>query len=159
MRKILVAIDGSPCALKAVAYTARQFAGISDVQITLFHVLPYVPAAFWDDGHVLSEEEKEVREKIVDKWLSAQTSRLEPIFRDAIEILLKRGIDQQQIAVRSVSDSYDTAGSILEEARTGGYQTIVIGRCGRSQTERLIMGSVTGKVIDHGMGIAVCVVE
>lgn len=159
MRKILVAIDGSPCALRAVDYTARQFSGLVDVQIMLFHVLPYVPAVFWDDGHILSGKEKEVREKIVERWLSAQAARLEPLFREAVELLLKRGIPEQQITARSVSDSSDTASSILEEARTGGYQTVVMGRCGHSQTERRLTGSVTAKVLAHGAGAAVCVVE
>ncbi len=73
MRKVLIAIDGSEGAQKAVDYAGRQFAGISDLQITLYHVSPGVPPELWDDGHILSEEEKKAREKVRDKWLS--TSR------------------------------------------------------------------------------------
>jgi Universal stress protein family len=35
MKKILVAIDGSPCALKALEYVGEQFSGMNDLQITL----------------------------------------------------------------------------------------------------------------------------
>jgi hypothetical protein len=50
MRKILIAIDGSEGALKAVDYVGRQFSGINDGIITLFYVSPGVPPELWDDG-------------------------------------------------------------------------------------------------------------
>ncbi|MGD0885116.1 MAG: universal stress protein [Thermodesulfovibrionales bacterium] len=159
MKKILVAIDGTPCSLKAVDYVGQQFSGVNDLEITLFYVLPYVPAAFWDDGHILTEEEKEARKKVVDKWLLNQRMRLEPIFREASEALAARGIRPEQVTIRSVSDSTDVAGSILEEVRSRDYQTLVMGRCGRLQGERFLMGSVTTKIINQGAGIAICVVE
>lgn len=159
MRKILIAIDDSPCAMKAVEHVGRQFSGIDDINITLFHVLPYVPAGFWDDGHILTEEEREARKKVVDQWLTNQALKLNPLFQEAIKILASGGIPPERITVRSVSDSSDVAGSILEEAGTGGYQTLVMVRCGRSQAERRLLGSVTSKVVNQGAGIAVCVVE
>jgi nucleotide-binding universal stress UspA family protein len=159
MSKLLIAIDGSECSHRAVEYVARQFSGLSGLEVTLFHVLPYVPAVLWDDGHIKNSEEVEARKKLVDLWLANQTSRLEPIFRGATDILTRGGIKPEQITVRSVSDSIDTAGSIIEEARTGGYQTLVMGRCGRTAGERLLMGSVTTKVINYGTGMALCVVE
>jgi nucleotide-binding universal stress UspA family protein len=158
VKKILLAIDGSACSLKAVDYIGQQFSGVQDLEITLFHVLPYVPAAFWDDGHILTEEEREARKKVVDRWLSNQKMRLEPIFHGAIERLAKRGINPEQITMRSVSDSTDVAGSILEEAKSGDYQTLVMGRSGHSQGERLFMGSVTTKIITQGAEIAICIV-
>jgi len=45
MRKVLVAIDGSDNALKAVDYVSQQFCG-EDVRIMLFHVLPFIPTEF-----------------------------------------------------------------------------------------------------------------
>ncbi|HXX58332.1 MAG TPA: universal stress protein [Thermodesulfovibrionales bacterium] len=159
MKNILIAIDDSPCALRAVGYVGQQFSGMGDLEITLFHVLPYVPAGFWDDGHILTAGEREERKKVVDRWLSNQTLKLDPLFREAVKILTGKGIGQERITIRSVSDSTDVAGSILEEAQSGGYQTLVMGRCGRSQAERRLMGSVTTKVVNHGAGIAVCIVE
>ena len=71
MRKVLVAIDGSDNALKAVDYVSQQFCG-EDVRIMLFHVLPFIPTEFWDDGHILTQEEKNARRGVVDKWLTNQ---------------------------------------------------------------------------------------
>lgn len=50
MKKMLIAIDDSQSAMKAVEYAGQQFSGIGDLQIVLFHVLPNLPAIFWDEG-------------------------------------------------------------------------------------------------------------
>lgn len=159
MKKILIAIDESQGSLKAVDYAGRQYAGTTDFHITLFHVLPNLPTTFWDDGHVLSKGEMEDRKKVIDKWADNQKLRLDPVFKKAIDILTGIGISRQQIETKSVTETKDIAESILDEAKDGGHQVLVMGRHSYSQAERIIMGSVTAKVINLGAGITVCVVE
>ena len=159
MNKMLVAIDGSQCAMRAVDYAGRQFSGNRDLRITLLHVLPYPPAPFWDDGHVLSEQEKAARNSVIEKWLVNQRAKLEPLFKEAVELLIGQGIGPEQIEKKSISDSTDVAESILEEARDGGYQTLILGRCGLSASKRFLMGSVTTKIVNNGSGIAICIGE
>ncbi len=72
MRKVLVAIDGSEGALKAVDYVGRQFSGIGDLAVTLFYVSPGIPPELWDDGHILTEVEKAARQGVFEKWLNNQ---------------------------------------------------------------------------------------
>jgi nucleotide-binding universal stress UspA family protein len=159
MKKILVAVDGSEGSLRAVDYVGRQFAGMEDLRITLFHVLPYVPTSFWDDGHVLTTEERRARQEVVDKWIRNQQLNLDPIFQSAKEVLVKKGIPEARIDTKGVSDSADVAETILEEVSDGGYQTLVLGRRGLSPAKRLFMGSVTSEIINRGTGTAICVVE
>src|SRR5512139_3600970 len=128
MKKILLAIDGSECAKKAVAYVGEQFSNMKDLKITLLHVLPYLATSLWDDGHILSEEERNERKKVVDRWMKNQQLKLEPMFTNAGGILTKGGIKPEQIETKAITDSMDVADSILEEARNGGYQTLVLGR-------------------------------
>jgi nucleotide-binding universal stress UspA family protein len=159
MRKILIAIDGSEGASKAVNYAGKQFAGISDLEITLYHVSPGVPPELWDDGHILTEAEKAARKEVLDKWLSNQKLELNSIFQPAIEILVKRGIKPKQIETKSVSESVkNTAQCILAEAKTGGYQTLILGRCGASPAAHALMGSIANKIINRRAGIAICLV-
>lgn len=158
MKKMLIAIDGSRCALKAVDYVGQQFSGTRDLKITLLHVIPYPPAPLWDDGHILTTEEKEAREKVIAKWLVNQIEKAEPIFKEAVRALTERGIEPQQIETKTISDSINVAESILEETRNGGYPTLVLGRCGISLSERF-MGSVTSRIVNHGSGTAICIVE
>ncbi len=158
MKKVLVGIDGSPGAMKAVEHVARLLGGTSDLRITLFHVLPNLPAKFWDDGHILTQGEKEARKQVVDTWVANQKVMIEPVFKKAAETLAKSGMSPQQIETKSISDSLDVADSILEEAQKG-YQMLVLGRHGHTPTERVIVGSITSKIVNHGAGIPVCVVE
>ena len=158
MKKILIAIDESKGSLKAVEQVGGQYAGMKDLHITLFHVLPNLPTTFWDDGHVLTKKEMADRKKVIDKWLVNRKLRLDPLFKGAIAILTRKGISRQQIERKSVSETEDIAESILDEAKDGGYQVLVIGRNSYSQEERIILGSVTAKIINLGAGITVSVV-
>jgi nucleotide-binding universal stress UspA family protein len=159
MRRILVAIDGSESASRVTEYCGKQFSGMSDLSLTLFHVLPNFPPRFWDDGHILTKEEKEARQGVVDKWLGNQKLATEPMFRNAIETLTRAGIHQEQIEMKTIPDSTNEVTSILEETRDGGYLTLVLGRYGLSWIDEHVLGSTTGKIIHRGAGLAICVVE
>ena len=159
MRKILVAIDGSEGALRAVDYVGRQFSGISDLGITLFYVSPGVPPELWDDGHILTEAEKIARQEVLDQWLRNQKRELDSIFQPAIEALIARGMNPQQIETKTASESVrNTPECIVAEAKTGDYLTLVVGRCGLHRTSHALLGSVVDKIINRGAGIAACVV-
>lgn len=159
MSKMLLAIDDSPGAMKAVGYAARQFSRAKDLEIVLIHVLPNLPAVFWDDGHILSKEEKKERKKIVDKWLADCVTKMEPVFREATALLTAQGIKKKEISRKTISDSIDTANSMLEEAKDSGAQTIVLGRHGNPGGARSLAGSVTNKVVGQGTGITVIIVD
>ena len=144
MKKMLIAIDESKGSRKAVEQVGRQYAGMTDLHITLFHVLPNLPTTFWDDGHVLTKREMADRKKVIDKWSDNQKLRLDPLFNGAIAILTKKGISRQQIERKSVSETEDIAESILDEAKDGGYQVPVMGRNSYSQGKRIILGDSKG---------------
>ena len=161
MKKLLIAIDGSENALKAVDYVGQQFSGMGDLRITLFHVLPTVVPELWDDGHILTEEEKRERKVVLDKWQANQKLKLEPLFRSAVETLVQRGIRPDQIETKSTRESVtNIPDCIASEAKTGGYQTLVIGRCGRySRARHILLGNTANNILNRGAGIAICVVE
>jgi nucleotide-binding universal stress UspA family protein len=159
MKKMLIAIDDSPNAFKAVEYVAQQFAGTGELEIELVYVLPNLPAIFWDEGHILSTEEKQDRKKVIDKWLADRKAKMAPVFTKAIDALTGKGISPRQITAKSLSDSTDVAESILEEARDGGYQSIVVGRRGVAAGKNPLIGSITGKIVSQGSGLAVIIVE
>jgi nucleotide-binding universal stress UspA family protein len=154
---MLIALDDSTAAMRAVEYAGQQFGGNGDIEVGLVHVLPNLPAIFWDEGHILSEDEKKERKKVVDKWIADRKAKMDPVFRKAAEVLAKNGIKTAQVRTKSLSDSTDVALSILEEARDAGYQTIVVGRC--DHPSKHLLGSVSGKIVNLGEGFAVTVVE
>ena len=155
----MIAIDGSEGALKAVEFVGRFFSESSDLKITLLHVLPELPAGIWEEGHILSVQEKEKRKAAIDNWQNNQKLNIENIYKRALNTLTENGIEPQQVETKSISEFADVAETILDEARNGGYQVLILGRRGLSNMSRFLMGSVTNKVIHHGTGLALCIVE
>ena len=96
---------------------------------------------------------------VVDKWLGNRKLATEPMLGNAVETLTRAGIPHEQIETKTIPDSTNEVTSILEEARDGGYLTLVLGRCGLSWMDEHVLGSTTGKIIHRGAGLAICVVE
>ncbi len=59
--KLLIALDSSEGAWRAVEYVAETFGKTPDVQVTLLHILSGLPPALWDDGHILGDKERQGR--------------------------------------------------------------------------------------------------
>ena len=53
----------------------------------------------------------------------------------------------------------DIAGNILEEARNGHHETIVVGRQWTSRIKRIFGGGVTDQLLRDAKGFAIWVVE
>jgi hypothetical protein len=81
---------------------------------------------------------------------------MEPVFKKAADTLTRAGFKSQQLLNKSISDSTDVSQSILEEAKDGGYQTILVGRC--NHPVRHLLGNVSGKIVNQATGIAVTLV-
>ncbi len=158
MNRIMIAIDESPGAMKAVEYAARYFSRAGNLRVLLVHVLPNLPAIFWDDGHILNEEEKKERQKVVDKWLADRIAKLEPVFRQATATLTSQGTPTEAIDRKTISDSLDAAESLLEAAQESAADTIVLGRQGHPEEKLILPGSVAGKVISQARGLTIIAV-
>lgn len=59
-RKVLLAVEGFQDCLALTHYAGEFFGSIPGLQFTLLHLISPVPPAFWDDGHILSPEEKRI---------------------------------------------------------------------------------------------------
>ncbi len=158
-REVLIAFDGTAGAMAAVDYVGRQFSGLTGVKVTLLYVLPQLPPQLWDDGHVLTAGEKTGRQSVISTWAANQKMRMEGLFDEASKLLVQRGIKAEHIEHKIRLDFNNIADGILDEARSGHYTTLVIGRCGASRMEHLLTGSVTAKIVSRGAGLAICVVD
>ena len=159
MRKMLIGVHDKFCSMRAVDYVEKQFRGVDDLDVTLVHVLPNLPAMFWDEGHILSDAEKKDRQKVVDTWVTRQKDHMEPIMNSMAAGLVRAGVKASQIRTKFVLDSTDVADSLLEEAQEGGYQTILLGRCGIHEGKHLLVGSIPSKLIHKAAGLAICIVQ
>jgi nucleotide-binding universal stress UspA family protein len=159
MRKILIGVHDKYCSMRAVEFMGKQFSLTDNLEVLLVHVLPNLPALFWDEGHILTEAEKQERQKVVDTWVVKQRDMIEPILQSMVRHLVQSGLRQEQVKMKFISGSIDVADSLLDEAKDGGYQTLLLGRCGIREGKHLLMGSIPSKLIQNAAGLAVCIVQ
>lgn len=125
--KILVPVDGSEHSGRAVLH-ALDLARPQGAQITLMHCYDHIPLLIGGQARVeLSSELRTESEALCQPF--AQTLRqagLDPV------LLLCEGHPEK---------------AIVEEARTGGYDLIVMGSRGLSDLEGMLLGSVAHRVL------------
>ena len=134
--KILLGLDGSDNALRAVEHVGRIVGG-AGVEIRLIHVVR---------GKNKDFEEK--TKEAVSEFLEQAKSRL-----------AKSGITREQARADILTGKRSRAKALVEIARKEGYGTIVLGRRGLSEVEDFSMGRVTNKVVYMAKGLAVWVVN
>lgn len=148
-RKIIVGIDSSDGSMLAVDHLAKVLKGVSR-KILLIHVIRKVPEINGLSDQDARQFEKEREEKAAKE--------IEPVFQKAFEILQAAGILPGEILTKVIMGATTRAGTILQEARSGGYGTIVVGRRGVSTVEEFDMGRVSNKLVQSAKDRALWVV-
>ena len=154
--KLLIALDNSEGAWHAVEYVAQAFSQTPGVEVTLLHILAGLPPAFWDDGHILSDKEKESRHRLIASWQADQEKLWQGLVARAKDLLSGAGLTT--VHNKFKPKYFDVAEDIVREAMEGGVGTIVMGRRGMGTAKTLLLGSVTNKVVQNSQGRAVIIV-
>ena len=157
--KILVALDASDGAWRAVEYVAQTFGKTPGVEVMFLHILAGLPPAFWDDGHILEDKEREARERMIGQWQAEQEKNWLGLVAKAKDTLVAAGIAAEAVGARFTPKYYDVAEDIINEATSAGCSTVVMGRRGLGKAKALLLGSVTTKVVHNAKGCAVTIVE
>lgn len=150
-REILVAMDGSPGAMKAVDYVANLFGG-SNKEVILFHAMRQLGFPF------MNAENAGPMKNIEEMFWSEDQEAMESVFEDAKARLLKAGFKAAQVRSKIVKGVTSRAASLIEEAKKNVYGTIVVGRTGVSQVDEFNIGRVSNKVIHHAENMAVWII-
>ncbi len=123
----------------------------------LSHLRPKVPA----EQQAKDQPGEEFQTLVLRMRAQLNQTEME-IFAPAKQILEERGIQGtlSTIETKVATHSHpDVALAIIEEAKVGGYGTIVLGKRGRSMIKEFLLGGVTCKVIHHIKGCTIWVVE
>lgn len=152
--KILVALDESENAMRAVEYIAKSFT--PDHEVTLFHVLldtaaicgmnspELIPYFTSEQIAFCSLEDK--KKELVQKAMDRARARL-----------ISAGYKDEKIYSKTQTRNKGVARDILAEAQSG-YDTIVMGRRGLSGIAEFLLGSVSQKVLHNVEQISVVLV-
>ncbi|UCG11641.1 MAG: universal stress protein [Deltaproteobacteria bacterium] len=156
--KLLVAIDNSAEAMRVVDYVGAMLAGTKR-RIELFHVLrdSGLLSAGDEDDFIYSDEIAKFGD-VKDDFERAEEA-IQEVFTEAFGRLEKLGFSRDQVTTTIVTGASSRAKAIVEEAKAGGYGTIVVGRRGLSRVEEFFMGRVSNKVIQLAKEMAVWVVS
>jgi len=140
--RILVALDESGHGRYIVRYINRLLKP-GAVEFVLFSVLSKMPERFWDmEEHPAAEHQ----ETAVKRWKASQEKSMADFMVDAVNLLTHQGVPTDAIKVKLQNRITGIARDILQEAKNG-YDAVVVGRQGINPITRLVIGSVTGKLI------------
>jgi len=162
LSRILIAVDDSEHSARALRYVGTLLRDVRNVQVTLFHVLKPMPRELLEHGGSENPVE-EVRlatelQQDQENWVSAESVMEYPILVQALELFGKTGFPLDRVTLKFGQED-DIAQTILDEARTGGYGTIVISRQGSNGMKRFFGGGITDQLLREASGYTLWVVE
>ena len=131
-KQILVPIDGSPTAALAVA-KAQGLAKAFDAIVTVIYVID--PYPFTGVGTEFAYGQ--------DQYLAVAKAEAASSLEGALATLQAAGVNAGSLVV----DGHSVHRSILETAQSIGADLIVMGSHGRRGIEKLVLGSVTQRVL------------
>jgi len=147
-KNILIAVDESENARRAVTYVGRLLAGTKGFKVLILHVMPQP-----EEDYFATPTEK-------DKWFERHKLKIDAMLEDYRTLLISEGFDPKDISVRSTLRYCPSmAQCILAERNEIQYGTIVVGRQGLSRSEEFLFGSVSSKIVTHARNCTVWVVE
>jgi len=147
-KNILIAVDESENARRAVLYVAQLLEGAAGFSVTILHVINEP-----EEDYFPTTDEKE-------KWLSQYKEKIDKMLEDYRQILIQRGFNRSAVSVRStIRYCPSMAQCILEERDETEYSTVVVGRQGLSRSQEFLFGSVSSKIVNYARNCTVWVVE
>lgn len=147
-RHILIAIDESENAKRALLYAGDFLGGVPGFRSTLLSIIPEPSEDYFE-----SETDRE-------KWIEEQRSRAKELLEKYRQILVQSGFNGNKVDIRiDVRHCPSVAECILDVQRELGCCTIVVGRRGISKKEEFIFGSTSNRLLHSGKNCAVWVIE
>ena len=147
-RRILLCIDESENAQRAVDYVGRLVGSLPGFQIAVVSIVEEPSPDIFP------------RPEDRDHYLSEKHIAIEQVLNQARDRLIELGVDEKAVAVELHQRRCDSlAECILDEQRTIDYGTVVVGRRGLTKSEEFLFGSVSNKIVHYARDCTVWVVE
>ncbi|MFH1153469.1 MAG: universal stress protein [Pseudomonadota bacterium] len=150
LKNILFAVDGSENSLRALDHLAFMLKGAVGTRLSLVHVRPRLRDFCEIDFN--TDEDKTLKERIE----KSNKAHIDHFYDKARAILTNAGITDQDYDIRIRDVLMDVGATIAEEAKDGGYDTIVMGR--RGIKGQIFTGSTTQQVLNQVTDRAIWIV-
>lgn len=147
-RNILIAVDESENAARAVAYVRDLLAGLPGFHITLVTIIPEP-----SEDYFFSEGERAA-------WIRDRKISTRGILDRDRKLLIEAGFREEDVkSCALMKECMSIAECILREMEKLSCGTVVIGRRGISKKEEFIYGSTSNKILHDARDCAVWVIE
>ncbi len=146
--RVLVAVDESDNAMRAVAFAGEKLAG-SNCSIRLLNVLR---------GDLMLNKMSAEKLEVQETFDHAERQISESMFK-ARNRLVASGFVSQAVTVEIVKDAPSRTAAIVKAAVEGNYNTIVTGRKGISQVREFTIGRVSSRILQVGREFSVWIVQ
>jgi nucleotide-binding universal stress UspA family protein len=163
--RILLVLDDSDDALRAVHYVAQFITPRSQFRICLVYVLPPLPPALQEHGGSSnSSEERKLDAAMVeeqDRWVAAARERGQKSLNRAAEALSRSGIlaSAIQMLFCNPGEARETADTLLALALECQCRTVVVGRRSVSWFDELFSQEISEELLRRGRGFCIWAVE
>jgi nucleotide-binding universal stress UspA family protein len=151
-KMIVVGLDGSEDALKALDYLALIYGAKSSLEIVLLHVLPTLPPVLVADAGRQSKSRLLAVEKKSIKMA-------EGILSEAKDVLLKKDFKEEQIRSLHRKKQIGVARDICNLAADKRADGVIISSKGRSKLETFFSGGVASRILEYCRICPVWIVE
>lgn len=147
-RNIMIAVDESENAQRAVMYVARLLGGIRGFKVTILHVIREP-----EEDYFPTESDRQT-------WYDEYRITVGEMLGRYSNMLIDAGFNPEDISTRStVRYCPSMAECILTETDNREYSTLVVGRKGITHKEEFLFGSISGKIIRTAKNCTVWVVQ
>jgi nucleotide-binding universal stress UspA family protein len=148
--EILLAVDGSQSALRALDHMAFMLSGTPDNSFHLLHVRP----SFQDYCEIQLDDEN--AEAVQSVLLDEDQHCMDNFYSQAIAVLKKYGFDGNKAKWETLDGKLSIPRAIMQYAKDNGVGSIVVGRRGRGKGS--FFGSVSRSIFQHAENMAFWVV-
>ncbi|MFZ5906648.1 MAG: universal stress protein [Nitrospirota bacterium] len=147
-RNILIAVDESENAARAVAYVRDLLNGLTGFRINLVTIIPEPSEDYFQSGKERTE------------WMKDKDSSARSLLEGHRRLFTDAGFGEEDIRTDLViRECTSIAECILDEQKRLDCGTVVIGRRGISKKEEFIFGSTSSKILHTAKDCAVWVIE
>jgi nucleotide-binding universal stress UspA family protein len=142
-KKILMAVDDSIHATQSLRYATKMFSGSKDITFTLFHGQPMISQYLLDEARTHPKANASLK-KIIKK----NTAEAQMLLERQKKRMVTMGVPNERIEMVTQPRMIGRSRDILEYARKGIYDAILVGRRGLSRIQKTFMGSTSAELLE-----------
>ena len=148
IRNILIAVDESDNAKRAVLYVKDFLAGLEGFHITIITIIPEP-----SEDYFTSNDEKSL-------WLQRSRDNAQKVLEGFRGLFIQEKFRKEDVETHIVFKACVSIGEcILDEQKKRSCGTVVIGRRGISKKEEFIFGSTSNKILHSAKDCSIWVIE